>query len=387
MWAYGGHKMEINLLKAPQIKSLGPGKHRDGNGLWLIKSSETNGSWSVRYSFQGERQSIGLGRIQEVSLKEARERAQSIRAKVRQGENPRAEKKAGKVPTFEAVARNYFDKNKSSWKGNGGKGRWFSPIELYALPKIGSLPITEIDHHQLAGVLEPIWKTKAPTAKKLIGRLSQIMTYARAYDSNIAPDVTKLARELLGKQQHKVQNHEALPHSEMPAFYQWLRDDLVSHVALKLLILTAARVTPICQMKAQDIADGTWTVPLEDMKSSRVFRVPLSRQAQEIVDRITPGSGFLFSSRRGKPLSDNALSKILRDNDIKAVPHGFRSSFRSWGEDAGCYNEQTLEYALDHRSAPKGGETDAKTRAAYVRTDRLEQRRVLMQDWADYLGA
>ena len=124
-----------------------------------------------------------------------------------------------------------------------------------------------------------------------------------------------------------------------------------------------------------------WTIPAQRMKAGRDHRVPLSRQAVDILrqaERLADGSGLVFPSVRGKVMSDSTMSKLLRDNEVPGVPHGFRSSFRDWCGDrevSGALSEAALAHTIKN-----------KTEAAYARSDLLEPRRPLMQEWADYLS-
>ena len=129
-----------------------------------------------------------------------------------------------------------------------------------------------------------------------------------------------------------------------------------------------------------DIETAVWTIPGERMKSRRSHRVPLSQAALKVLEsarEIDDGSGLVFPSatKSGKPLSDSALSKLLRDLGIAMVPHGLRSSFRDWCGETGVPRD-LAEWALAH--VVKGVE------GAYARSDLLERRRPLMDGWGQY---
>ena len=116
------------------------------------------------------------------------------------------------------------------------------------------------------------------------------------------------------------------------------------------------------------------------MKSAREHRVPLSREALEVLDQaraLEDASGLVFPSSTGKTLADSTISKLLRENGVEAVPHGFRSSFRDWCAEANI-DRQVAEAALAHAVG------DA-TEAAYLRSDMLALRRAAMQSWGMYL--
>ena len=129
-----------------------------------------------------------------------------------------------------------------------------------------------------------------------------------------------------------------------------------------------------------DLEGATWTVLAERMKAGKEHRVPLSDRALGVLDEareLSDGSEIIFPSQRGKVLSDAAVSQLVRTNNLDAVPHGFRSSFRDWCGDTGVARE-VAEACLAHT-------VKNQVEAAYARSDLLERRRDVMQQWADYL--
>ena len=118
------------------------------------------------------------------------------------------------------------------------------------------------------------------------------------------------------------------------------------------------------------------------MKMQREHRVPLSRRALQILleaRKVADGSGLIFPSVTGRPMSDNTLSKLLREQGVEAVVHGFRSSFRDWCAECSNAPREVCELALAHLNADR-------VEAAYMRSDLFERRRTLMQSWADYIS-
>ena len=149
------------------------------------------------------------------------------------------------------------------------------------------------------------------------------------------------------------------------------------------MVLTAARggEARLMTWDELDVASATWAIPASRMKTGRAHRVPLSAQALRILADArehTGGAGLVFPSVRGKELSNATISKLLRDNDIDAVPHGFRSSFRDWAAECIDASREVSELALAHVNSDR-------VEAAYRRTDLFERRRLLMRDWADYV--
>ena len=131
-----------------------------------------------------------------------------------------------------------------------------------------------------------------------------------------------------------------------------------------------------------DFDSGTWTVPASRMKAKRDHRVPLSVRALQILEEaraFEDRSGLIFPSPQGRALSDNTISKLLRELGIEAVPHGFRSSFRDWAAECSDAPREVCELALAHVNSDR-------VEAAYRRTDLFERRRVLMEEWSRFVG-
>ena len=131
-----------------------------------------------------------------------------------------------------------------------------------------------------------------------------------------------------------------------------------------------------------DLPGRTWTIPAARTKALREHRVPLCRRAVQILESarsLDPGQGQLvFPNQGGKPIHETRLSKLLKNERIAAVPHGFRSSFRDWAAEETDHPREVIEAALGHAVANR-------TEAAYARSDLFVRRRRLMHDWAAYL--
>lgn len=139
----------LHRLTAITVKSCPPGKHADGGGLWLHKREDGGAQWFLRVTVHGKRREMGLGSLQSISLKEAREAAEKWRAVVREGKDPIKERErlarvaARSSNILRAVAEDSFESRKAELKGDGKAGRWFSPLELHVLPKLGKTPIVD----------------------------------------------------------------------------------------------------------------------------------------------------------------------------------------------------------------------------------------------------
>ncbi|HAR52223.1 tyrosine-type recombinase/integrase [Roseovarius nubinhibens] len=380
----------FNRLSAAKVKNAGRGKYCDGGGLWLIKRQDGGAQWVLRVTIHGRRREMGLGDLQSVSLKEAREAAERWRAVVREGKDPikereRERRKAARDGhTLAAVARETFEARKPELREDGKAGRWFSPLELHVLPKLGKVPIEDIDQRDIKNTLGEIWHTKSETARKAMNRLNIVLQHAAAMGLDVDMQATQKAKALLGKSRHKPKSIPALPWQEVPAFYQSLSEATVTHLALRFLILTGLRSKPIRFCHLDQISGDIWTVPAELMKAQKSqeqeFRVPLSEEALDVIEQAKPLSrdGVLFPGARKGVISDATMSALMERRGLEARPHGFRPSFRTWCAEATTFSEDLAETALAHA-------TGNKVSRAYKRTDLLDRRRPLMDKWAAFV--
>ncbi|TCP41349.1 tyrosine-type recombinase/integrase [Rhodovulum marinum] len=380
----------LHRLSAAKVRSAPPGKYADGGGLWLNKRPDGGAQWFLRVTVHGRRREMGLGSLHHVSLKEAREEAEKWRAIARKGVDPVKERQrlarvaARNMHLLRDIAQDAFESRKADLKDDGKAGRWFSPLELYVLPKLGGVPVSQIDQQDIRDTLRPIWHSKADTARKAMNRLGICLKHAAALGLDVDLQATEKAKALLGRQKHKVQHVPALPWREVPAFYASLSDGTITHLALRLLILTAVRSRPLRFLRLDQIEGDVWTVPGEMQKGRRDrtadLAVPLSTEAMAVVAQARPFArdGFLFPSVRKGVISDATMARLMERRGMEARPHGFRSSFRDWCAEATDTPREVAETALGH---VVGGSVER----AYRRTDFLEQRRVLMERWADHV--
>lgn len=380
----------LNKLSALVVKNAGAGKYADGGGLWLIKREDGGGQWVLRFTIHGRRREMGLGSIGEVSLKEAREESERWRAVARSGLDPISQREKHKreavkrLHLLKDVAADAFESRKAELKGDGKAGRWFSPLELHILPKLGKTPVAEIDQTQIRDVLSPIWHTKAETARKALNRLDICVRHAAALGLEVDIQAVAKARALLGQQRHEATNIPAMPWHEVPTFYKRLSDGSITHLALRLLILTGVRSGPLRFLHVDQIDGDVWTIPGEAMKGrkgkTQDFRVPLTPEALDIIKAALPlaRDGFLFPSIKKGVISDATMSRLMERDEIAYRPHGFRSSLRDWIAEATDTPHDIAETTLGHTV---GG----KVERAYRRTDFLEQRRKLLERWAKHV--
>lgn len=379
-----------NRLTALQVKTAPKGKYNDGNGLWLHKRADGGGQWFLRVTVHGRRREMGLGSASEVSLREARESATKWREAVRQGKDPikereRQKREASKADTELSVIANYaFEARQAELKGDGKAGRWFSPLELHVLPKLGKIPVEEIDQQDIKMALAPIWHTKGETARKAMNRLGIVLRHAAAMGLEVDLMATAKAKELLGKSRQKTKHIPALEWQQMPDFYSILDQGTMAELALRLLILTAVRSGSLRHARWEHISDDVWEIPAEHMKgkvdATVPFFVPLSTEALIVLNelRMFERDGLVFPGRKTGVMSDMTMTKYLKDEGYAFRPHGFRASFRTWCAEATDVPREVAEAALAHT-------TGSKVERSYRRTDFFERRKVLMERWGQFL--
>ena len=350
-------------------------------------------SWVQRLTIRGKVRSLGLGGYPVVGLADARAIALQYRKLARAGGNPIVlrERAENKIPTFEVLVDEVINNHKKGWKSGGkSEAQWRASLRDYVMPALGDMLVSEITTEHVLDILLPIWASKHETAMRVRQRISMVMRYAVAKRYRIDDPAGMAISEALPKNGFKRKHMRALPYAEVEEALQKVfasEANETTKLSFKFLVLTAARSSEMrmAQWAEIDMANRTWTIPAERMKADRAHRVPLSTHAMEVLDRIRKldyRHGLIFKSPhpgwRGRPLSDNTHSKLLRDLKIDAVPHGFRSSFRDWAAEQTNEPREIVELALAHVEG-------SKAELAYRRTDYFEARRGLMQQWADYL--
>ncbi|MEW8439622.1 MAG: integrase arm-type DNA-binding domain-containing protein [Candidatus Thiodiazotropha taylori] len=390
--------MAIHKLSPAKVKNAGPGKYDDGGGLKLVVSNAGAKKWVLRFTINGKRREMGLGSYPDIKLGEARNDASDYRKLVTKGVDPIEARRVEQVeiPTFTTCAARYIRAHRRGWKNAKHSRQWVSTLKTYARAEIGTKKVDAITTEDVLKILQPIWTTKTETAKRLQGRIENILDFAAAhkYRDHLNPARWRgHLDKLLAKPSRvkKVSNHPAMPYSDVPDFMMELAaNGSTSSLALQFLILTATRTSEVLQAKwiEIDLDKGIWTIPAERMKARREHRVPMSNTALNVLAALShpEGNPYIFpGSRHRHPLSNMALLQLMRGMGYgvngsrgEYVPHGFRSSFRDWSGEISSFPRDVAEMALAH--AIKN-----KVEAAYRRGDLFEKRRKMMQEWADYL--
>jgi integrase len=381
----------FHKLSAVAVKSCGPGKYNDGHGLWLVKRQDGGAQWVLRLAVFGKRREMGLGSLVDVSLRQARERAAHWRSVAQTGKDPIEERqrlaleKRRSDTSLRSIAVEAFEARKAELKGDGRAGRWFSPLEVHVLPRIGSMPVELIHQESIKGVLAPLWHTKADVARKALNRLSIVLRYAAAKGIDVDLQATAKAKELLGKSRHQTQHIPAIPWRDVPAFYRSLQDITVTNLALRLIILTGARSLPIRMLRVEHIRDDVWVIPGVLMKGRKGatsdFRIPLSSEAMKVISLAMPfaRNGLLFAAPRGGPISDATMARLMERREMDARPHGFRTSLRMWLAEETDAPHEIAEMMLSHAFG-------TSVSRAYQRSDFLEQRHLLIERWGQHVS-
>jgi integrase len=410
--------MKLTLAKIraakPAPQTTGHRRHArlgDGRGLWLMVDPNGRKTWAFLYTINKKRRHMGLGSIDLLPLDQARNEALRLRDLVKRGIDPLAQQEAERaanlgiapiavaakrVPTFDEMVEKVLPQRTAKMTNEKAKAQWRSTLETYAYPKLKGVPVDQITPSDLAGVLEALWSPSNPkerpkidTGMKLKQRIKIVLDYAARHDWLAEATLAKLSRTMAdfkklsddGKEGHK-----SMPADSAPGFMARLRQkEAISAKALQFLILTGARSGQVrgATWDEIDLNRGLWTAPRDRMKKRHSdHRIPLAPAAVALLRSLyrEEASNLVFPSptKSGAPMSDNTLNKIMSDMGEEAVPHGFRATISTWAAERG-YDSQLIEAALHHKDTNR-------VRAAYQRTDFLERRGPLMDEWAAWLG-
>jgi integrase len=383
-----------------------PGKYADG-GLYLIVGGATAKNWSFRYWIDGKERWHGLGSFRDLSLKQARLARDAARLRVKgdrgtPGVDIVAEKRAARqktqaaeiaaaAPTFEQCAEKYIDEHWSTWSEKH-RAQWPASLKRYVYPTIGGLTIADIRPSHIYDLLAPVWIEKRETANRVRGRIETIIaknTDINDLDFHNPAELTKQLREKLPKRPKRtVRHHPALPYPDTAAFMVQLQNaGGRAAAALRFLIFTACRTNEVVGARWTEIdrafpTGPVWKIPGERMKMDQDHCVPLTKPALDILDEMANGaqSKLIFTNPDGQEFSENAMLAVLERLGYGHVTvHGFRATFATWAEECTDYPDGVREAALAHKYK-------SETTAAYQRGAKLEKRRALMDDWADFIA-
>lgn len=399
MWGKLVTCTHTNMAKvtAKNIFTLPEGRHSVAPNLNL-RVRDGKRTYVLRYCIGGKRKDKHLGSADDLSLTEAKRLADKLRSELAEGKLPQtardklAEKlKEADAPTFEKYALEAIEKIASVrvWKNAKHKAQWFATVRAYAFPVLGKKKPSEIKKTDVLEVLRPIWSTKTETASRVRGRLENIFSYAVTdglMEFNPAIWRGNLDRDLPPPSKIQiVEHHGAMPlevlQEKISCFYP---ADTRTRQVILFTILTASRVGESVPARWDEIdwENRIWSVPPERRKDQKPYphRVPLSDQAIELLNSVEKKGEEIFCFNADNLGSRYSLAHLLQQmTNTTATMHGFRSTFRDWAAENGV-PDTIAEKCLMHV-------TGNAVVQAYQRSDLLEQRREVMQAWADAVFA
>lgn len=385
----------IKALK-PKDKSY---KISDGTigGLFLAVSVAGKKVFRLAYKFGGKAQQLTLCSYPEFSLAEARQRALTAKAQIAQGIDPAAVKREGKArakiaqTTFRDVAEQWLNMRRPEWSDVHLKDTE-QKLNRHILPRFGDKPVAEVDKTDVKAALDTLQaQQKFATLKKVRSIISQVFNYA--LDIELPGVLTDWTARLHRQYSSPAPKSRAALTTNtqvkglMQAIESYAGTSLLTSLALRFSALTFCRPGEIrrAEWAEFDFADSVWRIPADKMKMGQMHIVPLARQTLDVLERLRPLSShsrYLFPSVRSdsRPMSEATITAALRRmgySKDEMCAHGFRGMASTILNEQG-YNPDWIERQLAH--CPRN-----KVRSAYNHAEFLEDRRRMMQDWADYL--
>jgi integrase len=420
----GKHVLE-RLTDLQVRRQSRPGSYADGGGLYLHIAQSGAKSWVFRFKRKlgpgdAKAREMGLGPTHTVGLAVARQKALEMRKLLLDGIDPIEHRKSAKAAsalqqaqTTQAAKRDamtltecidaFLAEKGAEWSGKHG-GQWQTTLERYIVPVIGRLPVSSIEPTDVKGALlnGNFWADKTETAVRTRQRVEAVLDWATVHKYREGDNPARWGGclEHLLPSPAKIQKkgkRPALPYDQMPAFAASLRRQAGQGArALELSMLTALRSQEVrfARWGEIDLEKRLWTVPAGHMKAKHEHRVPLSLQAVALLKQLRPAEckpdALVFPGKEGAPLSDMTMAKAIKsmngadpkwvdpkEGNAPVVPHGFRSTFRTWAQEVTSHDRVVCELALAHAV---GDDVEA----AYARGELMEKRARLMQEWADF---
>lgn len=361
-------------------------------GLRVVATEGRATRYVYRYQRQGRRRDFSLGSTRQISLAEARSAAKDAAKLLLKGVDPIDHRKSALAPaepapgpvTFGELATQYVDSRRAGWTSKHAEA-WTSTLATHA-SALTDTPVVEVNINQVEAAILDCWRNHPVTAKRLLNRIEAVLDFAFA--KGLRETENPARWKLIGKRlpvvgKRRVEHLRALPYSEVPGVYARLVELHPDPVAgaLRVIILTACRLSECLGMVDDelDLPSGLWIIPGNRTKNGREHVVPLSREAQEVIENQPREDKlpWVFASPKfgDRPLSRTVPVRLLRSLGVDATVHGFRSSFRDWATEQTGADWATIEQSLAHNLG--NGVVQA-----YDRARRLEGRRQLMEAWA-----
>lgn len=399
-------------LTAAAIRNAKPGRHADGQGLYLLVKPTLAKTWVLRVQVDGRRRDIGLGSViaedklkrpsaigedipleqrSRLTLAEARELAARLRNVAKAGRDPAAERRRDRSPppSFKEAAIKAHAALAPSWSKKTADA-FLASLQEHAYPSLGGTRVDEIEADDIATTLKAIWTTKPSIARKVRQRIGKVLDFAKAKRWRESEAPRHSVATLVGKAKEGG-NFSAMPYADVPAYFSRLgtETETTGRLALMLIIATAARSGEVRTARWGHINwdKREWNRPPELMKGGKAHSVTLNEQAMDVLRRAAAHTNsedpaaLIFASRKGTVISDMTISKVMRDAKLAHVPHGFRSSFRDWAaEKMSQIPDPVAEAALAH-TVP-----DAVVKA-YKRAKFTDLRRQLLDAWGSFIAS
>ncbi|MCK0142992.1 integrase arm-type DNA-binding domain-containing protein [Aliiroseovarius sp. F20344] len=391
-----------------------PGVHAVGGvaGLALQVTSTGARSWVFRYRHNGRRREAGLGPYPDVPLAKARDYAREARELLRNGVDPIAERQAArrKLLTFAEAVERYAEEKTVEFNSHLHRKQWKASLKRHAIPTLGAIAVTDVSLQDVLETLRPIWTEKTETASKVRQRIERVLDYATVagYRSGENPARWRGNLDMVLPAPTKLTGAKNYPALRLDDASRWFRAlqarSGTSARALEFQALTAARTGAVrfATWDEMDLEKGLWTIQ-PGRQSSKIppsgkpHRVPLSAQALRILSELPreTNNPLVFLAPRGGPMSDASLAAVMRkihaadmregeggyldaQHGRPAVPHGLRSTFRTWVAECTQFDGDMAEIALAHK-------VGTKVQQAYDRSDQLVKRKGMMEAWALFL--
>lgn len=375
-----------------------PQKLFDGKGLYLEISPKGAKYWRLKYRINKKEKRLALGVYPEVTLKEARAKTDEARKQIAEGIDPSFEKQLQKTinqklseNTFEAVALEWHEVQSERWSEKYAY-KIMQGLKKNVFPFIGKRPIAEITPPELLACLK---NTENRGSYDIAGRTKQICGQIFRYGIQTGRCERDSSADLKGALKTKKTEHmRTIDCEQIPEFFHALKTNKARLFertinAVWLSLYTFCRPQEIRMARWQDIdfANATWSIPAEIMKMKKPHIVPLSKQAIKVLEAQKQecailNSPWVFPSqiRPKNPMSDGTVNKAIKRLGYgkEMVAHGFRALARTTIEECLGYEGEVIEKQLSHKTKNPLGE-------AYNRTQFLDKRKKMMQDWADYV--